>query len=191
MSYGRIMKERFKGKEPILEALKDPRIVRTPEEHARSNLQAYVMIDGTFFKVVEKEHGAEKAKDFQKKLWIQWVPELVNDAMKILQIKEVKDITTLGRLLRTIYDLTSCPLLTLEDNPERFIGAIYMDPFVEYLPLIAEKIGSPYCQALAEASKARLKAIVDTVGMEDMVEADQDKFMCLGDSFSRIIIRKK
>lgn len=188
--YGKYIEERFKGKEPILEAIKHPGIKRTPEEQARAMLKSFVLIDRGFYNVLEGEFGTEKAKELHKNLWIRWVPELVNDSMEILRINEVKDIPTLGRLLRVIYDLTSCSLFTLEDTWERFVGTTYMDPFAEFLPLFGEKIGSPYCKSLAEASKARLKHIVKSVDMGDMADADQDKFMCLGNSFSRIIIRK-
>ena len=189
--YGKLVEGRFKGKEPILKAIRDRRIMQTPEDQARSTLQAYVMIDWSYFKVIQREFGGKKAKEMHKKLWLRWVPELVNDSMKILQINKVKDIPTLGRLLRTIYDFTSSPLQPLEDNSKKFVGIINSDPFIEYQHLLKEKIGSPYFESLVEASKARLKHIVIAVDMGDVAEAGQDKSMCLGHSFSRIIVRKK
>lgn len=185
------MKERFRGKEPILEAIRDKRVLRTPEEHARLSLQSYVLLDWSAFKVMEKALGPEKATELHRAAWVMWTPELVNDSMKVLGIKEVDDIPTLGRVVRSVYDLLFCPVMVLEDAEDHFAAAIMMDPFAEYLSLSGEKVGSPYCKSVAEASKARLKEIVKYVGMGDEVKVEQDKFQVLGDLFGMVVLKSK
>lgn len=55
MNCGRLMKERYGEKEPILEAIKE--IGRTPQEHAKIAYQTFISADYSFFKSAERNLG--------------------------------------------------------------------------------------------------------------------------------------
>lgn len=176
--------------EALLEAIRQ--IGRTPKEQAIHAYKAFVSADYTFYKELEKEKGQEEATEVHKRLWARYVPAIVREAKEYLGIGEVTDLPTAGRIVRYAFDFMSCPMKTIEDRPQRFIGIISLCPIIDYsIELFGIELGCPYHRSLSRASLACTEKIIEILGLSSVIEVSQDKSLCLGDDFYRITLTRK
>jgi len=174
----------------LLEAVK--KVGRTIEAQAAIELQAISTYDYAFYKCVERADGEKKAKEAHKKVWLKHVLDYIKEGELDLGISDVKDIVTLGLITKLAFERRGCIFDVVETTPERFVGAITRDALKEIAEeLFKEKPGSPYMRALAAASSAILNQLVEECRLGEVVKAEQDKSLFLGDDITRIIYSKK
>jgi hypothetical protein len=114
------------------------------------------------------------------------------DAMG-LKGKKIKDVQTLGRVVKKSYELFGCISEVVEDNKNRYVLELHFCPNPAYGPVgvpYEEKLN--YYKATVENSRDGCVQIgVKMAGLEDRVEALQDKFRCFGDNVCRLIYQSK
>ena len=113
--------------EPLLEILK--KVGQTPEQYAIGSLMNLVSTDVTHFTGVSKALGSDKGLEFHKKLWRMHTSAILKSAKEAMKIGEVKDIPTLMRLVRYVFDAIPCPMKIAEDTPRKGVGIILLCPF--------------------------------------------------------------
>ena len=161
------------------------------ENLARSMYTGFVLEDYSVYKLSEDEGGSEIGKRVHKNAWLRHVPWVIKDGREAFKLWEVKDIPTVGRFIKLMYDRISCPLFVREDT-ERWVGIVQMCPIVDFsMGFLELKLGCPYHQALAETLTAVNKEIVNQLELSDKIEVICDKFICLGDPHDRIILQRK
>jgi len=166
-------------------------IGRPVQEQLVSSVMGFVGADYAFYKAVEKEVGQDKAKDIYCKLWEGYVGAWAKGAMEAIGITEVKDIPTLGRIARFVYDDILCPLKPVIDTQDRYVGLILLCPFVDHtVNMFGEKFGCSYHQALAKSCSNFVAKMAEFLGLKDVI-GKQDKFMCLGDDVCRITYERR
>lgn len=164
------------------------------EDLARSMYVNFVLTDYSVFKEVEKAAGPEVARKVHKSARLRYVPWIIKDAFEDLRIGEVKDrdVATVGRIARLLYEHNSCPFKVKEDTADRFVGIVLRCPIVAIsMELFDEKFGSPYYESLAEVCSASMNELVKQLGRSEDIEVIQDKFICRGDDNCQIIIQRK
>ena len=162
------------------------------ENLARSMYAGFVLEDYTVYKLAEEEAGPEIGKRVHRDSWFRHVPWVIRDGREAFRLWDVKDIPTVGRFIKLMYDRISCPLVVKEDTANRWVGVVQMCPMVEFsIGLLGEKLGCPYHQALAETLAAVNKEFVKQLDLSDQIEVTCDKFICLGDPYDRIILQRK
>ena len=164
------------------------------EDLARSMYVQFVLADYKLYKETEKAAGADVARKVHKNARLRYVPWIIKDAFEDLRIGEVKDkdVSTVGRIARRVYERTSCPFRVKEDTAERFEGIVLRCPIVAFsMSLFDEKLGCPYHESLAEVCVASMNELVRQLGRSEDIEVIQDKFICRGDDNCRIIIQRK
>lgn len=174
----------------LLEAVK--KVGRTIEAQAAIELQAISTYDYAFYKCIERADGEEKAKEVHKKVWLKHVLDYIKEGELDLGVEEVKDIPTLGLITKLAFEKRGCVFDIVETTPERFVAVITRDALKEIAEdAFEEKPGSPYMRALSAASSAILNQLVEECGLGEVVKAEQDKSLFLGDDITRIIYSKK
>jgi len=162
------------------------------ENLARSMYAGFVLTDYTVYKMAEEEGGLDIGKKVHRNAWLRHVPWVIHDGRELFKLWEVKDIPTVGRFIKLMYDRISCPLFAKEDTAERWVGMVQACPIVEFsMGLFDEKLGCPYHQSLAEALTAVNKEIVNQLGLSSEIEVMCDKFICRGDPHDEIILQRK
>jgi len=164
------------------------------EDLARSMYVQFVLADYKLYKETEKVAGAEVARKVHKNARLRYVPWVIKDAFEDLGIGEVKDkdVSTMGRIARRLYERTSCPFKAKEDTAERFIGIVLRCPIVSISTgLFDEELGCPYHQSLAEVCVTSMNELVKQLGQSGNIEVIQDKFICRGDDYCQITIQRK
>lgn len=164
------------------------------EDLARSMYVQFVLADYNLYKETEKAAGADVARKVHKNARLRYVPWIIKDAFEDFRIGEVKDkdVSTVGRIARLMYERTSCPFKVKEDTAVRFVGIVLRCPIVAFsMSLFDEKPGCPYHESLAEACIASMNELVRQLGRSEDIEVIQDKFICQGDDNCRIIIQRK
>jgi hypothetical protein len=158
------------------------------ENLARSMYAGFVLEDYTLYKLAEEEGGPEIARRVHKSAWFRHIPWVIKDGREAFKLWEVKDISTVGRFIKLMYDRISFPL----DTADRWIGIVHVCPIVDFsIGLIGEKLGCCYHQALAETLAAVNQELVNQLEMNSEIEVVCDRFICLGDPHDRIILHRK
>ncbi len=190
MSCSRLMKERYGGKEPILEAIK--MIGRSPIEQAKFAYQTFISADYSFFKSVERNIGPEKAPNFHKDLWIKYIPEMLALAKETLKINEINTASTIGKLVKFMYE-SRCFIFQIKKNTQNlFEATIKTCPLKVYaIKMFNQTSSSNYLRSLASIDKAQLEAFLKEAGIEKSFEASWKKLICLGDDECRLVIKTK
>jgi hypothetical protein len=174
----------------LLEAVKTTG--RTIEAQAVIELQALSTYDYAFYKCVERADGEKKAKEAHKKVWLKHVLDYIKEGKLDLGLNDVKDILTLGLITKLAFERRGCIFEVIETTPERFVGVITRDALRENTEeLFKEKPGGTYMKALASASSAIINQLVEECGLGEIIRAEQDKSLFLGDDITRIIYSKK
>ena len=174
----------------LLEGVK--KIGRTVEAQAAIGLQVISTYDYAFYKCVERADGEKKAKEVHKKVWLKHVLDYIKEGELDLGISDVKDILTLGLITKLAFERRGCVFEVVETAPERFIGVITRDALRDIAEeSFKEKPGGPYMKSLAAASSAIVNQLVEESGLGEVVKAEQDKSVFLGDDITRIIYSKK
>ena len=164
------------------------------EDLARSMYAGFVLTDYTVYKQSEEAAGPEVAKKVHKNARLKYVPWVIKDAFEDFRIGEVKDkdVSTVARIARRLYERTSCPFKVKEDTADRFVGIVLRCPIVAFsMQLFDLELGCPYHQSLAEVCSVSLEDLVKRLGQSEYIEAIQDKFICKGDSYCQVIIQRK
>jgi len=164
------------------------------EDLARSMYAGFVLTDYTVYKQAEEAAGAVVAKKVHKNARLRYIPWVIKDAFEDFKIGEVKDkdVATVGRIARRVYERTSCPFKVKEDTADRFVGIVLRCPIVSFsIGLFDEELGCPYHQSLAEVCIASMNELVKQLGQSEYIEVIQDKFICRGDDYCQIIIQRK
>jgi hypothetical protein len=164
------------------------------EDAARSMYCGFVLTDYTLYKQAEEVAGVDVARRVHKNTRLKYIPWVVKDAFEDFRIGEVRDrdVATVGRIARRVYERTSCPFKVKEDTADRFVGIILKCPVVTFsMGLFDEKLGCPYHQSLAEVCSASMSELVSQLGQSEHVEATQDEFICRGDDHCRVIFQRK
>ena len=164
------------------------------EDLARSMYAGFVLTDYTVYKQAEQAAGPAVARKVHKNARLQYVSWIIKDAFEDFRIGEVKekDVPTVGRITRRIYERTSCPFVIKEDAADRFVGVVLRCPIVAFsMGLFDLDLGCPYHQSLAEVCQASLSELVKQLGQSEYLEAVQDKFICKGDEYCQVIIQRK
>ena len=134
------------------------------------------------------------AKKVHKNARLKYIPWVIKDAFEDFRIGEVKDkdVPTVGKIARRVYERTSCPFKVKEDTADRFVGIVLRCPIVSFsMGLFDEKLGCPYHQSLAEVCVASMNELVKQLGQSEYIEVIQDKFICQGDDYCQITIQRK
>jgi len=174
----------------LLESVK--KIGRTVEAQAAIGLQVISTYDYAFYNCVERADGEKKAKEAHKKVWLKHVLDYIKEGELDLGISDVKDIITLGLITKLAFEKRGCIFEAVETTPERFVGVITRDALREIVEKsFKEKPGTPYMKSLAAASSALINQLVEECGLGEVVTAEQDKSLFLGDDMTRIIYSKK
>jgi len=81
------------------------------EDLARSMYVQFVLADYNLYKEAEKAAGPDVARKVHKNARLRYVPWIIKDAFEDFRIGEVKDkdVSTVGRIARRLYERTSCP----------------------------------------------------------------------------------
>jgi len=162
------------------------------ENLARSMYAGFVLTDYTVYKMAEEEGGPETGKKVHKNAWLRHVPWVIKDGRELFKLWEVKDIPTVGRFIKLMYDRISCPLLVKEDIVDHWVGIVQACPIVEFsIGLFDEKMGCSYHQTLAETLIAVNNEIVNQLGLSNDIDVICDKFICRGDTHDEIILQRK
>jgi hypothetical protein len=162
------------------------------ETLARSTYVGFVLCDYSVYKLAEEEAGPEIGKRVHRSAWLQHVPWVIKDGREAFGVWEVKDIPTVGRFIKLMYDRISCPVLVRENTADRWTGIVEVSPIVEFSgPLLEQKPGSPYYQSLAETMTAVNREFVNQLGLSREVEVICDRFICLGDPHDRIALQRR
>ena len=164
------------------------------EDVTRGMYCGFVLTDYTLYKQAEKAAGIEVARRVHKTARLKYIPWVIKDAFEDLRIGEVRDrdVATVGRIARRVYERTSCPFKIKEDTADRFVGIILRCPVVAFsMGLFDEELGCPYHQSLAEVCSASMTELVNQLRQSDHIEAIQDKFICKGDDHCRVTIQRR
>ena len=96
------------------------------EDLARSMYVQFVLADYNLYKETEKAAGIDVARKVHKKARLQYVPWIIREAFEDFGIGEVKDkdVSTVGKVAKRLYERTSCPFEVEEDTAVRFVGVI-------------------------------------------------------------------
>lgn len=174
----------------VIEAIK--KTGRNIEDYVRSSTIGLVAVDYFYYKKILKDLNPQKALKLYSYTWNKDIEKKILEYSSKMRMSEVYSIPVLGRIAMSFFDERCCPLKPIEDSSNRYVGIVIVCPFVEYTTtLFHEEIGCPYHRLLARHSEAFLNLLVDLTGLKDHVEAKQDRFMCEGDSFCRIIFEKR
>jgi len=163
------------------------------EDLARSMYVQFVLADYNLYKEAEKAAGPDVARKVHKNARLRYVPWIIKDAFEDFRIGEVKDkdVSTVGRIARRLYERTSCPFQVKQDTADRFVGIVLRCPIVSLsMGLLDEKLGCPYHESLAEVCVASMNELIRQLGRSEDIEVIQDKFICQGDDNCRIIIQQ-
>jgi len=164
------------------------------EDLARSMYVQFVLADYNLYNETEKAAGPDVARKVHKNARLRYVPWVIKDAFEDLRIGEVKDkdVSTVGRIARRVYERTSCPFKVKEDTGDCFVGVVLDCPIVDFsMGLFDEELGCPYHQSSAEVCVASMNELVKQLGQSENIEVIQDKFICRGDDYCQIIIQRK
>ena len=164
------------------------------EDLARSMYVQFVLADYNLYKETEKAAGADVARKVHQNARLQYIPWIIKDAFEDFRIGEVKDkdVPTVGKIARRVYERTSCPFQGKEDTADRSVGIVLRCPIVSFsMGLFDENLGCPYHQSLAEVCVASMNELVKQLGQSEYIEVIQDKFICQGDDYCQITIQRK
>jgi len=140
------------------------------------------------WKTLKKELGPKDALELYWKVW-----EGLAQAKQALGLSEVKDIPTLGKIFQFCWLAYPCIYNIQEETPDSHVGIIDFCPNPAYGPIDNHLDRLDYYKQEAELSRRFVWKLVDLAGMKDIVDADQDLFLCRDGctDVCRVFARKK
>ena len=145
------------------------------------------------WKTLKKELGSKDALELYWKVWEGLAEVSFVQAKQALGLSEIKDIPTLGRIFQFCWLAYPCIYNIQEETPDSHVGIIDFCPNPAYGPIDNHMDRLDYYKQEAELSRRFVWKLVELAGMKDIVDADQDLFLCRDGctDVCRVFARKK
>jgi hypothetical protein len=164
------------------------RTIDLPFEKAASvELESFLAMDFLAFQKTRAAEGLDQARQLHKRIWLDWIADLLEEVKRDLGIRQILTLDTLGRVAKYHFDNKGCFMTIVESNKDRFVGIVDRCAFVEHsVERFGLAIGSEYHRSLDEIELAFAKSLVEDGMFENPIRASFDKSICRGDDLCRL-----
>ena len=182
----------MKAEKSLIESCK--KMDFTFDKAARIELKNFLWIDHSVFENIKEKEGLEKAFEIHMKIWLSWIPDILEEFKREYNINEINsDLTSIIQIIKYYFDTKGCLMKITEVNQDGFVGIVDRCPFVENSK---EEYGigkgCEYYKSLFLIEKSFLRYLIDKIAKPNNIsfELDLDKAICNGNKYCRLKVNK-
>jgi hypothetical protein len=148
----------------------------TYKELARGYMKTLGTYDYSYFRMLRKYFGDQKALELHKKTWLRNIPDYIDQAKPLYKIKEPLDLMGLGFLLKYAFNQQGCRFDITECRKDRFIAYISKCIVTEYAKERFPPDGdSMYQKSIHQIHEAMVDELVKVSGLKDKIDYSIDE----------------
>jgi hypothetical protein len=165
----------------------------TPEFMMSALLNTIVSRDTLGFKVVEEKFGTDKAVEIYAEIWTRAWRHAFESVKETLKIKEVKDLPTLMKIIKYLYDSFGDIFEIVAANDDGAIGRVLTCPFTEFAwcSFGCETMDDVNRKLHGRIDEIILRGLLQEAGLDGKYDVQYATQMCNGWAEDDIIFFKK
>lgn len=165
----------------------------TPKFLMGALLNTVVNRDTIGFKVVEEEFGTEKAVEIYAEIWTRAWRNSFEPVKRTLGIKEVKDLPTLMKIIKYLFDTFGDIFEIVAANDDGAIGRVLTCPFTEFAwcSFGCETMDGVNMKLHGKIDKCIMRGLLKEAELDDKYNIQYTTQMCNGWAEDEIIFFKK
>jgi len=175
------------------EKLKSEYGFMSPEYMMNALLNTVVSRDTLGFRIVEEEFGTEKAVEIYAKIWTRAWKHAFEPTKKALRIKEVKDIPTLMRIVKYLYDTFGDIFEIVVASDDGAICRVLTCPFTEFAwcSFGCKLMDDVNTKLHGRIDEHILRGLLEIAGLEKRYDVKYTTQMCNGWAEDEIIFFRR
>ena len=132
--------------------------------------------DYSYFRMLRKHFGDQKALELHKKTWLGNIPEYLDQAKPLYKIKDPIDLMGLVFLLKYAFNQQGCRFDITECRSDRFIAFITNCVLSEYAKERFPPDGEPlYQKSIQQIHKSIIDELIKASGLKNKINYSVDK----------------
>lgn len=143
----------------------------TYKELIRGYIKMLSIYDYSYFRMMRKHFGDQKALEMHKETWLRNIPDYIDQAKPLYKIKEPMDLMGLGFLLKYAFNQQGCRFDITDCRMDRFVAYITKCLMSEYATERFPPNGDPmYQKSIQQIHKAIVDELVKASGLKDKID---------------------
>jgi hypothetical protein len=180
----------MKAEKSLIESCK--KMDFTFDKAAKIELELFLWIDHSVFENIKEKEGLEKAFEIHMKIWLSWIPDILEEFKREYNINEINsDLTSVMQIIKYYFDTKGCLMKITEINKDGFVGIVDRCPFVENSKEEYNIVNScEYYNSLFLIEKSFLRYLIDKIVKPNNISFELDKAICNGNKYCRLKVNK-
>jgi hypothetical protein len=179
-------------KNPYFDALE--KVGRPLEESALSWVQSAAALDFLFYETMEEALGARQAHIIYSRVWEKLALMNVDHTLAALEIPDKSKFTLhdFARLSKIYWDAIDCPT-EITETPDRVEVKVFACPYYDNMKLLVgeDRAHDMLKKGMGATTSNYYQAITKYLGKWDEIYATQDRCICLGDEYCRVVFQRR